>query len=150
MGSGMVFQHKYKVKSANNIGTALASQAYPASGSYIDVSAAERVTVLIRLGVLADAIAFEIKASDANDGTLDSVDATNLKHTCANTDDNEFIAFDIEVRKLPSDHHFLAVVVTGVSGSNYADIQLLMAEDFLPVTQDDSVLPVASQYIYAG
>ena len=62
---------------------------YPATGSYIDVSGAERVHVLIHIGTLADAITFQLYEAEAADGTADALSATYYKHTCAAADDGD-------------------------------------------------------------
>jgi len=121
---------------------------YPASGSFVDVSGKERVHILVLLGELADAITFEIYESDAVGGTEDQISATYCKHTCAADDDNEFVAFTIEVAKLSTDHHFLTCKVGSVNGSNYAAIFFLPEGLQLPTSSD--ALPAASQHEYVG
>jgi hypothetical protein len=154
--SGQVFAHSYYVVAcedgSNEIETALTAGNYPASGSYIDVSAYERVHVLIHLGTIdaSDVPVFEIKQADSTTGTLDVIDATYCKHTCAADDDGEFVAFTLEVDKLATDHHFISVVVSGVTNGSYADIIFLGEGLSLPVTQVTATLPAASQHEFVG
>jgi hypothetical protein len=154
--SGMIFAHNFVVTpcedGSNEIETALTAGNYPASGSYIDVSPYERFHVLIHLGTIdaSDVPVFEIKQADAVDGTLDVIDATYAKHTCAADDDGEFICFTIEVDKLATDHHFVSAVVSGVTNGSYADILFFGEALSLPVTQATGVLPAASQHEFVG
>ena len=148
---GEIFAHAYKIaKGQSLVETVLANGNYPASGSYVDVSDCERFHVLISLGTLADAIVFTIKEVDSTTGTVDTIDATYAAHTCADDDDGEFVLLTIEVDKLSTDHHFVTCVVSGVSGSNYAEIFFLLPESELPVTQTTAVCPAASQHEFVG
>ena len=123
---------------------------YPASGSYIDVSGAERVHVLIHVGTLADPITFQLYEAETADGTEDALSATYYKHTCAAADDGEFIVITIEVSRMSLDHHFLTTKVGAVSGSDYAAIvYLLEMYGELPPTQGD-YFPDGNQYYFTG
>jgi len=154
--SGQIFAHTFVVTpcedGSSEIETALTAGNYPASGSYIDVSPYERFHVLIWMGTIhgSDAPVFEIKQAEAVDGTLDTLDATYCKHTCAADDDGEFVAFTVEVDKLATDHHFVSVVVSGVTNGSYAAILFLGEALSLPVTQATGVLPAASQHEFVG
>lgn len=132
--------------------TALSAANYPASGSYIDVSECERVSVFIHLGTIhaSDTPVFEVKQTDAVNGTLDTIDATYAKHTAANDDDGECVTIEIEVDKLAADHHFISTVVSGVDNGSYADIVYLLHGMSLPVSQTSTVLPSASQHAFVG
>ena len=122
---------------------------YPASGSYIDVSGAERVHVLIQLGTLADAITFELYEAEATDGTEDQISATYYKHTCVADDEGEFIIITIETARLSKDHHFLTTKVGAVSGSDYAAIAyLLEMYGELPTAVGDT--PADSRHYFTG
>lgn len=148
---GEIFAHVFKIaKGQALVETALTNANFPVSGSYIDVSKCERFHVLVSLGTLADAVVFEIKQADSTTGTLDVISATYAKHTCADTDDGEFVLFTIEVDKLAVDHHFVSCVVSGNSGANYAEIFFLLPETTLPVTQATAVCPAASQHEFVG
>jgi hypothetical protein len=154
--SGNIFAHSYYIVPCEDgtyeIETALTAGNYPASGSYIDVSAYERVHVLIHLGSIdaSDVPVFELKQADSTTGTLDTIDATYAKHTCAANDDGEFISFTLEVDKLAVDHHFISCVVSGVTNATYADIIFLGEALSLPVTQATATLPAASQHEFVG
>ena len=153
MRSGEIFADRFKVALGQSLPeTVLAAGNYPASGSYIDVSAVERFHVLVHLGTIhaSDVPIFEVKEADAVDGTLDVIDATYAKHTCEADDDGEWIAFTIETDKLAADHHFVSCVVSGVTNGSYAEIFYLLPEQSLPVTQTTAVLPTASQHAFVG
>jgi len=132
---------------------ALAAGNYPASGSYVDVSGFAEVNIIVHLGAIdaSDVPVFEVKETDAVDGTLDVIDATYAKHTCEADDDDEMITFHIETAKLSEDHHFLAVVVSGVTNGSYGDILYILGPaGSQPVTQTTALLPTASQHSFAG
>jgi len=131
---------------------ALSAANYPLSGSYIDVTGYQWVNVLVHLGAIdaSDVPTFEIKCSDATNGTTDSIDTTYCKATCAADDDDELITFAIEVAKLPADHHFLTCAVAAVTNGTYGDIMFILGPGrHQPVTQGDE-LPDASMFEYAG
>lgn len=132
--------------------TALADGNYPASGAYVDVSAYEWVNIIIHLGVLDSTVTFEVRENHLQTaGTLDVIDATYCKHTIAADDDDEFVTFYIETANLSDDHHFLSVVVSDATGNDYADIvYYLGGARAQPVTQTTTLLPAASQHIFAG
>jgi hypothetical protein len=125
----------------------------PASGAFVDVSGYERVHILVHLGTVhaSDEPTLEPKCAEAINGTLDRIDAS-LVATVAANDDNEWLCWTIETRKLPTDHHFLGILVGGtVSNGSYADvIYLLEGASSLPVTQTAAILPSASQFVWAG
>jgi hypothetical protein len=132
---------------------ALSAADYPASGSYIDVTGYQWVNIPIHLGAInaSDVPVFEVKCSDATNGTADSIDTTYCQHTCAHDDDDEMITFAIEVAKLPADHHFLTVTVSGVTNGTYGDILFLLGPArHQPVTQTTALLPTASIHEFAG
>jgi len=149
-----IFSEDFKFVEGNDKpDTALVnSTAYPASGSYIDVSGYEEVNVIVKLGTLADTVAFTLKQTDATNGsTLDTISSTLAKHTVATSDDGELVTFYVETAKLATNHHFLTCYVTGVSGSDYADILFVLGGTrHMPVTQATALLPSASQHIFAG
>jgi hypothetical protein len=151
---GHVLAHTMKlVDGSATCGAALdASTDLPASGSYIDVSGTARTHVFCKFGVIdsSDAPALTVKCSDSASGTLDVID-TGLAHTAAANDDQEWVYWCIETSMLPTDHHFLAVDVTGgVSNGSYGEVFFLLEMLDLPVTQTTAVLPSASQYVLAG
>lgn len=124
----------------------------PASGSYIDVSEATYVHIIAALGVVhaSDEPTLEPKCSDAENGTLDTINAS-LAHTVAADDDEEFVVWTIETESLPLDHHFLSVDVGGtVSNGSFAMVFYLLDTQDKPVEQTSTILPTTSEYIYAG
>lgn len=133
--------------------TALQAANYPASGSYIDVSGFEDVNVVIHLGTIhsSDTPTFELKCSDAADGTLDVIDATYCAHEIANDDDGEFVQFHIKTSALAEDHHFLSCVVSDVANGSYGDIVFyLCGARSLPVTQSSTAGAAVATHDYAG
>ena len=156
LGIGTILGHLFKVVTGHSIASThdlidvlVNNEYYPVSGSYIDVSAAERVHVLILLGALADAVTFELYEAEAADGTEDQISATYYKHTCAANDDGEFAVITIETSRLSKDHHFLTTKVGGVSGSDYAAIIYLL-EGVAELPPTSTGLPTASQHYYTG
>lgn len=128
---------------------ALAAGNYPASGSYVDLANYRGVNVVIHLGAIhaSDAPVFELKQADANDGTLDTLDATNCKKTCLATDDDQVIIFYVDVEALAADHSFLSTVVSGVTNGSYADILYFgVGPRKAPVTQTAALLPSDNQF----
>jgi hypothetical protein len=148
---GMILGNEYKLAVGNaDAQVALSNGNYPASGSFVDVSKCERFHVIVALGDLADGISMELKIAEAADGTPDSIDATDLKKTFADTDDGQVAVWTVENRKLASDHWYATMVVSGVSGNNYATITYLLDEKSKPVTQTTSVCPSDNQMRHAG
>lgn len=129
--------------------------AYPASGSYIDVSGYEYVHILAHLGTLhaSDTPVLTPKCSDSASGTLDTIDSS-LAHTCdISGDDGQCVSWTIAVENLPTDHHFLALATSGtLTNGSYIDVLFFLAGPrHLPVTQDTTnVLPTAHQYSWVG
>jgi len=148
------FQKNYKfVRGQTKCETALVNNtAYPASSAYVDVSGYEGVEVLIHLGTLADAVVFTLKQTDGISGaTLDTIDTANCKKTVATTDDGQVISMYLESAQLAEDHHWITCYVSGVSGSDYADILFLLGgARHLPVTQATAVCPSDNQLMKAG
>jgi hypothetical protein len=128
--------------------------AYPASGSFVDVSGFEYVHILAHLGTLhtSDTPVLTPKCSDAVGGTLDVIDSS-LAHTPdPDGDDGECVVWTIQVDTLPADHHFLALATSGtLTNGSYIDVVFLLAgAREMPVTQTTAVLPTASQYVWVG
>jgi len=152
---GQIFSNNYKIaKGSATLAQAIASATdLPASGSYVNVAGYERVHIIAALGVIhgSDSPTLEPKCSDAVGGTADSIDAATLLHTPAVDDDEEFVTWTVEVRKLPVNHHFLLVDIGGTtSNGSYGFVFFLLEGLDLPVTQTTAVLPTASQYAYVG
>lgn len=153
--SGEIFANKYKVVpgQASPEDILVDAAYYPASASFIDVSGCERFHVLVQLGAIdaGSTITLEIRQSDAINGTMDVIDATTLKHTVNNDDDDELIMFTVETDKLATDHHFVSLQVEGtVANNNYAAIYFLLPLTSEPVTQIEAKCPAANQHAYVG
>ena len=126
--TGSVFSHKFGIHKGNASGPedALADGKYPASASFIDVSKAERVHIVLTLGALADALTFTVQAANAANGTPANVDATNLQRVLTATDDDEVVVFSFETSELPTGDHFVTLDVSGVVGTNHACINYFL------------------------
>jgi hypothetical protein len=151
--SGQILAHAFKiVLGQTSPEDALAAGDYPASGSYIDVSKTERFHCLVHFGAIhaSDVPVVEIKQTTAADGTLSAISATYAKHTAAADDDDEWVTFTIETKKLTEDNFYVSAVVSGVTNGSYGDISFLLPELDLPVTQVTAVLPAASQHEFVG
>lgn len=147
---GATFANAFKVVPGNVCGAAITAAAMPASGSFVDVKGYERVHILLQFGAIAgsDAPVLTPKCSDAINGTLDVIDAT-LAHTAADDDDNEWVAWTIEVGKLPADHHFLSLVASGTLVGTYGSVIFLLESLEVPIATY-TALPTASRYVWAG
>jgi len=133
--------------------TALAAADYPASGSYIDVSGYEWVGCLVHTGSIdaGDTPGLTMKCADSATGTLDTISTTYLVHECAANDDGECVWFAFKTEALPTDHHFVSLVVADVTNGSYGDITFFLCEPRnMPVTQTTAVLPTASQHEFTG
>jgi len=151
--SGLIFAHAFKVVlGQTSPEDALSAGDYPASGSYIDVSKTERFHCLVHFGAIdaSDVPVVEIQQTTAADGTLSSINTTNLQHTAAADDDDEWVTFTVETKKLTEDNFYVSAVVSAVTNGTYADIFFLLPELDLPVTQVTAVLPAASQHEFVG
>ena len=131
---------------------ALSSAAYPASGSYIDVSGFEWVNVVVHLGAVTGTPVFKLKQSDSVSGSLDTIDTANCVHTVAASDDDEILLFHLETAKLAADHHFLSLSITTGIGTDYGDIlYFLGGARHEPVAQDTTSLVVSGNaHVCAG
>lgn len=152
--SGEIFANKYKILYSSAIGTAMSGvSAYPASGSYVDVSPYERVHILLHWGVIhdSDSPVMSLKCAEAINGTLDVI-STDYDHTPAPaSDDNYWATWTVEVKKLPLDHHFLALATAGtLTNGTYLDVIFLGEALDQPVTQTTTILPSAHQFAYVG
>lgn len=151
--AGFILANNFRIVSGQTSPEdALSAGNYPASGSYIDVSDCERVHCLVHLGAIdaGDTPNLHLKASDSVSGTVDTVSSTALSKEVAADDDDEYVSFTVEVRKLPLDHHFVTMVVADVTNGSYADIVYFLEDRSLPVTQSTTLLPTASQLEYVG
>ena len=150
--AGEMFYNKFKYLYSSLIGTAMSGvAAYPASGSYVDVSPYVRVHVVATFGVIhnSDTPVVTIKCSDSVSGTLDVLDAS-LAYTPDPTADDALAAlWTIEADSLPTDHHFLALATSGtLTNGTYIHVQMLGEPKTLPAVQAATV--VDFKYGYAG
>lgn len=151
----MILTNRFKIMRGNTLTeTALSGiSALPASGSFIDVAGYSYVHVLIHLGTIhaSDTPSFQLKVSDAANGTLDILDATNLAITPAVDDDGEFLYIGLNTENLPASHHYVAVATSGtLTNGTYADVIFLLEARHLPPTQVTAQLPAASIVYLSG
>jgi len=137
--SGNVFSHSFKLLYSSNIGTAMSGvAAYPASGAYQDVSAHERIHILIHWGVLhaSDTPTLTLKQTDSVSGTLDAIDSSLVITPDVTTGDNKWSTITLEVRKLATDHHFIALATSGtLTNGSYVEVSIWGEALDRPVTQ---------------
>lgn len=147
-GGGLVFYDNFKILYSSNIGTAMSGvAAYPASGSYLDVSAYERVHILLHWGVLhgSDTPTFTLKETDSTSGTLDTIDSTLAFTPNVTTGDNTWNMITLEVKKLSTDHHFIALATSGtLTNGSYVDVIILGEGLDVPVTQSTTYVDSAT------
>ena len=159
MNSGMLLSSMFKIVSAHTLADdqdledeLVNGGYYPKTGSFIDVSGAERVHVLIHCGTLGAAGTFKLYEHDSATGTPTEIDDTYTwyEHTIGASDDGDFIVITLEVARMSLNHHFLTTLVNE-SGANYAVIiYLLQMYGELPPTQTD-YFPVAdNQHYFTG
>jgi len=153
MINGSLSERMWILRGPTNCETALSGiTSLPASAAFIDVSGYEFAHIIAHLGTIhaSDSPVLTPKCSDSASGTLDVIDST-LAHTPAVDDDGEFVSWSIEVRKLPLDHHFIALAFSGtLTNGSYADVVFLLERGAQPVTQATAQLPTASQYHWLG
>lgn len=136
---GQVFAHAYKIVQGNAAcQTALSAADYPASGSYVNITGADRVHVVISLGGIADAVTFKLQKVSAVNGTPAQI-STDVEKTIANTDDGQVIVFTVDTKSLGDGYNYLTVDVSDISGSNYASIVYYLEGLDQPVTQSTAV-----------
>jgi hypothetical protein len=150
--SGEILASKLKYLYSSLIGTAMSGvAAYPASGSYVDVSDYVRVHIIATFGVIhaSDTPVVTIKCADSASGTADVIDALLAYTPNVTTGDALAAMWTIEVASLPTDHHFLLLATSGtLTNGTYIHVQILGEPKSQPPTQDTAV--VAFQYSYAG
>lgn len=151
---GNVFSHMLKLLYGNAFGTAMSGvSAYPASGAYQDVSAYERVHILVKWGVIhaSDTPTLTLKCADSVSGTLDVIDSSLYITPNVTTGDNLWGMITLEVRKLPTDHHFIALATSGtLTNGSYVLVAIFGEALDHPVTQDVALVPAADQLIWCG
>jgi hypothetical protein len=150
--AGNIFADQYKFAVGNaDSHTTVTVTSFPASGSFIDVSGYERVHAVCKVATIhaSDTPVITIKCSDANNGTLDVIDAT-LAQSILAANNGQMYLWTIEVAKLPVDHHFLAFAVSGtVSNGTYVDMHMWLEGPEVPVTQP-AELPAANSVKWVG
>ncbi len=143
------------VRGPTNCETALSGvSVLPASGSFIDVSGYEFVHIIAHVGAVhaSDEPVLTPKCSDAANGTADTISSA-LAATVAADDDGQMLVWSIEVRKLPTDHHFVALGISGtVTNGSYCDVIFLLEKGSQPVTQVAAQIPAdqATSFVYLG
>lgn len=124
--------------------------AYPASGSFIDVSGYEFVHIVAHAGTIdpSDTPVWTPCCSDAVGGTQDTILAALVHTPNVTTGDGGVTVWSIEVRKLPLDHHFLLLKQTGtLTNGSYVDAMLYLEGGNSPITQVTSVTVTSYDYL---
>jgi hypothetical protein len=130
-----------------NVETALAAANYPLSGSYIDVSAFERFSILIHAGALDTACTFQVYQDTSATQTADIKVITSATRTVGTGDDNEDFIIEVGTDQLDTANgfKFVTVTVTGPTGNDYASFEFYgYAARTKPVTQP-ATLPSDNQ-----
>ena len=150
--SGEILSNKLKYLYSSVCETAMSGvSAYPASGSYVDVSDFVRVHVIATFGTIhnSDSPVVTVKCSDSASGTLDVLDASLAYTPTPASDDNLAAMWTIEVASLPTDHHFLAVATSGtLTNGTYIHVQMFGEAKDQPPSQAATV--VDFEYNYAA
>jgi hypothetical protein len=150
--SGEILSNKLKYLYSSAIGTAMSGvAAYPASGSYVDVSDYVRVHVIATFGVIhtTDTPVVTVRCAEAVAGTPDVLDAALAYTPAPDSDDGLAAMWTIEVASLPTDHHFLLVATSGtLTNGTYIHVQMFGEPKDQPLAQSSTV--VDFEYNYAG
>ncbi len=148
-GLGHIFYNWLKLLYSSLIGTAMSGvAAYPASGSYLDVSGYERVHILAHWGAIhdSDSPTLTLKCTDGVSGTLDTIDSSLVLTPTPASDDNKWGMMTLEVAKLPLNHHYIALATGGtLTNGSYVDVMIFGEGLSIPVTQDTTKVPAAMQ-----
>jgi hypothetical protein len=120
-----------------NVEDALTAAAYPASGSYIDVSQFERFAFLIGAGALTTETTCKVRQATANNGTLkDVTDATVV--VPADGDDKWYL-IEVQTNQLDINnaYKYATLALTGpTGGDDYGSIYFFgLNPGHAPVTQ---------------
>lgn len=119
-----------------NVEDVLAAGAYPASGSYIDVSKYERFAFLVMAGGTTNAQTWKVQQATANNGTLK--DVTDATVSIGTSGDDKWYLIEVQTSKLDINNGYKFVALTNVSGTtgDYAAVVFLgLNPGYAPVTQ---------------
>lgn len=119
-----------------NVEAVIAAGAYPASGSYIDVSKFERFAFLVQAGATAHSQTWKVQQATANNGTLK--DVTDATVTVSATGDDKWYLIEVQTNHLDINNGYKFVTLTNVSGTtgDYAAVTFLgLNPGYAPVTQ---------------
>jgi hypothetical protein len=119
-----------------NVETVLAAGAYPASGSYIDVSPYERFGFLVFIGTSGSACTATMQQATSGSGTLK--DITGGSATIAAADDNKDLIFECQQNELDinNGYRYVCLTLAGNCTGTYAAIVFYgIMPTRVPVTQ---------------
>lgn len=143
------FDDSVYVQKVNAFNTAIVDGNFPASGSYIDVSAFERFVFLIAAGTLDSALTCKVQQAATINGTAKDVSGATV--TVGATDDDKWASIEVQGAKLDinNGYNYVTLNVAGAAGSNdYLCILFLgMYPSAQPVTQHASYV---SAVVVAG
>lgn len=126
-----------------NVEDALDVAAYPADGSYIDVSRFERFAFTIMAGALDSEIVAQVYQDTGATETADVKVVTGATKTIGATGDDKTYIIEVETNQLDmnNDFRYVTLKLTGAAGSN--DYGAILFEginpDEVPVTQPSTV-----------
>ncbi len=107
--------------------TALTSARYPVSTAFIDTSPYDHCAFYVHLGTIADILTFAVYQDTSATETGSIKVLTGATFTITATDDGGYFFIEFNTAKLDSANGFryVTLVVSGTSGSNYAEILFL-------------------------
>jgi len=119
-----------------NVETVLAAGAYPASGSYIDVSGYSRFGFIVITGTIAHGQTWQVQQATANNGTLK--DVTGAVKAVGSTGDNLNYIIEVSTAELDinNGYKFVTLLNTGGSTGDYSAILFFGIGKRVPVTND--------------
>jgi hypothetical protein len=131
-----LFSEDVYIQQINSADVVLAAGAYPASGSYIDVSNFKRCGFLVELGTTAHAQTWQVQQATANNGTLK--DLTGALISSGVSDDGKWWAVEFDASKLDINNAYKFVTLLNAGGTtgDYAQITFFgFMAGHNPVTQ---------------
>ena len=134
--TNILFYENTLIKQINSADVVLAAGAYPASGSYIDVSGLHRIAFLIAPGTLGAQQTWQVQQATTNNGTLK--DVTGAVVIVAANGDGKPCVLEVGVDKLDINggYKFVTLLNTGGAAGNYTSLIFLGWGKRIPVMQD--------------
>lgn len=133
-----VFENRL-LANLNDFNTAIVDGKFPVSGSFLDLTDAQRVIFFIKAGTLDSAITVQVQQDTSATQTASIKSVTGAVDIVGAGDDDKLFVIELEVAKLDIGNGFRYVTldITGAAGGN--DYLSMMAERspvrHAPVTQ---------------